>query len=408
MINEFTLSILDEIDESTNDSEFYVIESYIDMLNKDIMIFTESSKKKDEDMGVGDRMKEYSKNDSNKFVTVIAFIPRLIAALAKTITSKFAKTGIGKAFGSITKYFADAKDAKEKRQRVKDLNEKLKPHGFEFYYDEVKDKIRLKKSGARFLMLISWLSAMTLTTYNLVKKTLKSIENKDDNALVRLKDDLRRLVHRAENEEKVTKTELLDDSIDSIDIMIKSIKNVGAELTTLGLGIAGAANYASKRALAKDDPKEAEKAALFDKHVSETAGYITKIIGIITATIGSLSVITDWGEMIKDIAHGKINAADRDKVIRTRLKWKGYNINDLSDKEWLYLYKNELKSQAADMDDAINRLCEEKGIDPNSPDHMDYLTNHEIKEKMKDILDEFRHKNFPDKGDYTRTGDESI
>ena len=77
MNTELTLSILDDIDESTSDSELYVIESYMDMLDKDIMIFTESSKKKkDEDMSVGDRMKEYSKNDSNKFVTAIAFIPR--------------------------------------------------------------------------------------------------------------------------------------------------------------------------------------------------------------------------------------------------------------------------------------------------------------------------------------------
>lgn len=386
-------SVLNEIDESTDDSEFYVIESYIDMLNKDMMFVTESAKKKkDDDMSIGDRMKEYSKNDSNKFVTAIAFIPRLIAALAKTITTKFAKTGIGKAFGSINDYVKDAKDAKEKRQRVKDLNEKLKPHGFEFYYDEVKDKIRLKKSGARFLMLLSWLSAMTLTTYNLIKKIKKSIENKDDNALVRLKDDLRRLAHRAENEEKVTKTELLDDSIDSIDIMIKSIKNVGAELTTLGAGITGAASYASKRALAKDDPEEAEKAALFDKHVSETAGYITKVIGIITATIGSLSVITDWGELIKDIVHKKNDAVNDGKLMVERLTKKGYT---KTHPDWDTMYDKEPEAYLNDRKEAIKRVLERKGKDPDDPNSSKYLSEGEIDDEMEKLLEEYKQEHFP-------------
>lgn len=396
MNNELTLSILDDIDESTSDSELYVIESYMDMLDKDIMIFTESSKKKkDEDMGVGDRMKEYSKNDSNKFVTAIAFIPRLIAALAKTITSKLAKSGIGKAFKSISDYFKGVKEEKEKRQRVEDLNEKLKPYGFEFYYDEVKDKIRLKKSAARVLALIGWLNAMVLGTYSLVKKFKKSIDNKDDNAIVRLKDDFKKLLSKAENKEKVDPHDMIDDTIDSISIALNSILSVGAELALLGVGIGGLTGYASKVALTKDDPEKASKDSKMYNDIAQTTSYLTKIVGIITAAVGSLTVITKWGEIVKDISHAKKDAKEDRELIETRLKKKGYIKANMSFDEWNKLYEKEPASYKEDYEEAKKRVLQDKGKDINDPKAKDYLSEGEINDKMDEILEEFRQKNNP-------------
>ena len=395
MNTELTLSILDDIDESTSDSVFYVIESYMDMLDKDMMIFTESSKK-NADMSIGDMMKEYSKNDSNKLVTAIAFIPRLIASLAKTITSKLAKSGIGKAFKSISDYFEGVKEEKEKRQRVKDLNEKLKPYGFEFYYDEVKDKIRLKKSAKRFLALIGWLNAMVLSTYSLVKKFKKSIENKDDNAIVRLKDDFKKLLGKAENKEKVDPHDMIDDTIDAIDIALKSILSVGAELALLGVGIGGLTGYASKVALTKDDPEKASKNSTMYNNIAQTTSYLTKIVSIITAAVGSLTVITKWGEIVKDISHAKKEKREDRELIEERLRKKGYIKANMSFAEWSKLYEDEPENIKKDHEDAIRRILKRKGKDYSEENIKRYTAEGEIADEMNEILEEYRQKNNPD------------
>ncbi len=401
MINDTTISLLDEIDDSSLDAEFHVIESFIDLYDKysglydnsdSFEVFTESAKKK-EDKSIGEQLKDASKKDSNKLVTAIAFIPRLIGILAKSITSKLAKTGIGKAFKSLSDYFKNCKAEDEKRERVKQLNEAMKKSGknFEFYYDEIKGKIRIKKSGTRFLMLLGWLNALVLTTYALVKKLYK-IKKGDNDSLSRLKDDFKHLLKKSENQDKLDPHDVIDDSIDSIATTFGVITNIGAELGVLAAGAHGLFEYKTMQKLTKDDPEVAEKDAAFYRNLADTSSYMTKIIAIITGTIGSLGVITKWGEIIQDINDKLKERADDNKIILDRLDKKGYNNESMSPAEREKLYAEERSHIIADKERATKEILEEKGKEDTPANRVKYVPVGEIEDKMEEYLKEEREK----------------
>ena len=396
MNNELTLSILNDIDDSTVSSELYVIESFMDMFDKELLIydntssyevFTESAKKND-DKGVGDRLKDYSKNDPSKIITAIAFIPRLIVAIAKTISSKFAKTGIGKAFKSINDYFDEAKSAREKRERVKELNEKTKPLGYEFYYDEVKGKIRLKASGKRFLILLGWLNALILTTYSNFKKLKKSVENRDDNAITRLKDDFKKLLGKAQNQEKLDPHDMIDDSIDSISLVIKNISGLTAELAVLGAGATELFKYKNMKAHTKDDPMEADVDAKMYKDLAETSSYLTKIVGIIAATVGSLNIISKWGEIVEDISHSQKRRADKDKLILDRVTRKGLDKDHLTTSEWKDAFANEIDDYNQDVEEAYKRILDRQGKEDTKANRAKYVSSGELEDMIEVVFKE--------------------
>jgi len=384
---ELTLSILDDIDESTSDSVFYVIESYMDMLDKDMMIFTESSKK-NADMSIGDMMKEYSKNDSNKLVTAIAFIPRLITAIAKSIKNKLAKTKMGEVFSSVNNYCNDVKSAKEKRKRVEEINSKVKQYGFEFYYDEVKDKIRLKKSGKRFLILLSWLNAFILTTYAMVKRLKTAIENKDQTAIAKLKNDFKKLISKNTNGEHVSAGDMIEDSLDVISETIGHILSIAGELTVLGTGITGLFEYKKILAAAKDNPDDAERSNKFYNDLAETSSYITKIVGIITAAIGSLTVITKWGDIFKDIHHLNKENAATEEMLKHRFDVKGYAKDNILPSKRQEVINKEREDYINDVEEAYKRILSSKNKEDTPENRKKYVSSGDLDDMVETILQE--------------------
>lgn len=387
MNTELTLSILDDIDECTSDSEFYVIESYMDMLDKDMMIFTESSKK-NADMSIGDMMKEYSKNDSNKLVTAITFIPRLITAIAKSIKNKLAKTKMGEVFSSVNNYCNDVKSAKEKRKRVEEINSKVKQYGFEFYYDEVKDKIRLKKSGKRFLILLSWLNAFVLTTYAMVKRLKTAIENKDQTAISKLNNDFKKLISKNANSEHVSAGDMIEDSLDVISETIGHILSIAGELTVLGTGITGLFEYKKILSAAKDDPDDAERSNKFYNDLAETSSYITKIVGIVTATIGSLTVITKWGDIFKDIHHLNKENAATEEMLKHRFDVKGYAKDNILPSKRQEVIDKEREDYINDVEEAYKRILSSKNKEDTPENRKKYVSSGDLDDMVETILQE--------------------
>ena len=393
----FMDTILNDIDNASIETELHVIESFVDMFDKystlydnckSYDVFTESAK--NEDKSIKDQLKESSKNDSNKFVSIIAFIPRLIKILVQTIKNKLLKTKIGEAFKSLSTSFKKSKNADEKRQRVNNLNDELKARGstYEFFYDEEKDKIRLKKSGKRFLAVLGWLASIIPVTFNLADK-ISNLKEGDTSAVIKLKNDLKTLITK---QGKVSPHDVIDDSIDSISETLALITNASAELTALSVGASGLFGHKKMKAMTKDDPDEAEKNSSFYNELEKASSYFAKIVGIITTAIGSLGIITDWGDIIKKGNNAVRTTVDELEMASYRVRKKGYANEQLLSSEYQELLEAEKDLYKQDVERATKEILESKNKEDTPENRKKYVAAGDVEDKIEDYLKEERRR----------------
>ena len=120
---------IDAINDVSKESELAVMEAMISDVEKYVVMMENYNGDVEQFESVfqeGDilkRVKKEGKKDSNKLVTVLMFIPRLIRALADIIKRKFEDDKLGDKFKDFGKKLANSNDKEEKVKKIKPMRD---------------------------------------------------------------------------------------------------------------------------------------------------------------------------------------------------------------------------------------------------------------------------------------------
>lgn len=303
MINDQILNEIDNIDITRSNAEVGVIESMISIIDKSLTI-SENCENDDissfsifQEGSILDDVKKKSKKDDNKLITVIKFIPRLIIAIIDSIkksmkdnkkNSEKAKNG-SKKLNSLSK--------KEKEEKVKELNKKFNGD-VECYVDEKSGKIKFKNTGSRLLKRIGMDMALIYNTYKLVKRIKGHMDVLNPSDVRNFIDDCDKVIH---GDKSVSKLDLFDGGLDSIGEILGDLFTLSGEITLVLGQISERTDNIIKKDMIKDVPNEKKQETL--QSLNQLASRLTKINALITGALGSVKVLTKWGNFISDIGH---------------------------------------------------------------------------------------------------------
>lgn len=301
MISTDILESLDIVTESSIDSEISVMSAIIMDYKKELIMeeFIMESKKNEE--GVFDKIKRESKNDDNKFITILKFIPRLVIALGEKIKKAIKDSkiinSIKDEFGKLSK----SKELKEKQARVDQLNEEFKGKAT-FYVDEKSGKIKCK-SGSIFKTL-GWVSTMLFSTYSLFKKIFNEFDVMKETSIKKFIDDCKRILTNRGS--TVSKFDFFEDFVEATSSVLDLFTHINGEIAGLSIGIKERIETSIMNEKTKelpDDVKIKRKQQLTE--LSDKITTITATIGagagVLTTIVSRLGAICSFGDSIKEI-----------------------------------------------------------------------------------------------------------
>lgn len=339
--------MIDNIDSVKNDSEIYVIESMINLIDKTFMIseyydgddistfavFQESD-------SILDKVKKESKKDDNKFITILMFLPRLIKALINSIKiPKDSKKAIEKFKKNAEKL--DGLSTHEKEIKVKELNKKFNGEA-ECYLDEKSGKIKFKKDKGKFLIKLTMHSALILSTYNLFKRIRAELDIFEPSNIRTFIDDCDKVIH---GDKSISKVDLFNGGLSALSDLMKDFFAISGEVTIIGTEICTKLDDMIKKDMIKDVPNEKKQQIM--QNINALSSRITKINAEVAAAVGSMGVLLDWGELLGNIfgaAEEKNKEMDeiRDQIEAANPKHENESEQDYR-RRMLPLIENEAK-----------------------------------------------------------------
>ena len=404
---------IDEIDAISKESELAVMEAMISDVEKYVVMMENYNGNVEQFESVfqeGDilkRVKKEGKKDSNKLVTVLMFIPRLIRALADIIKRKFEDDKLGDKFKDFGKKLAHSNDKEEK---VKKINAEFKGKA-ECYIDE-DGKIKFKKQKGALIEKLMYAVGLAVATDKLFKRIEKEFDYENPSKIRSFVDDVDKLIH---GDESVTKKDLFDGGFDAVGDAIKHVTSLTAEFALISAGIEKKADEMRMKNMAKDNENPKLQEAL--KYTTELTSKMTKLNAIISAALGSVSILTDFGKMLGDWVSsmversGNIGASleeaydayiDDDlkkEFPKGVIKEKDENGNEIERDETDEEYLKRLRSKVArrkDIKDVIKKQMDIKKQKKQDAKDQEKQRKEDIKNAYKQKKQEMRNKNKKD------------
>lgn len=293
MNKEAVLESIDSIDSVCLDTEIAVLEAMVSSYEKYAIIVENCDCETDQfdfvvqEGKVLDEVKKKGKKDSNKFVTVLMFIPRLIKTLCEIIKKKL-DSSYSEKMKEADKKFNSIKDRKEKEKKVKEVNEKLAGKA-ECYIDEKSGKIKFKKDPKSIPATVGWLMATTVTVSKVYERIRDEFDYENPSKIRSFIDDLDKAIH---GDKSVTKSDIFEGGLEAVGDGLKHITGITAVMTTTAGSIEKIADKMRMNNMISDksDPKKEETL----KNVTELTGKMTKINAMITGAVGSISLFVDY------------------------------------------------------------------------------------------------------------------
>lgn len=146
------ISVIDNIDDIRSNTEISVIESMVSFIDKGFVLYENKPESFNneylmfQEASVLDEVKKQEKKDSNKLISIIKFIPRIIIAFCKSLTNKFEKSDLGKRLKKHSKKLDKHSSKLTKQIKVNQINEEFKGQ-FRCYVDDKSGKIKFEKDG---------------------------------------------------------------------------------------------------------------------------------------------------------------------------------------------------------------------------------------------------------------------
>ena len=404
---------IDAIDAISKESELAVMEAMISDVEKYVVMMENYNGDVEQFESIfqeGDilkRVKKEGKKDSNKFVTVLMFIPRLIRALADIIKRKFEDDKLGDKFKEFGKKLAHSNDKEEK---VKKINAEFKGKA-ECYIDE-DGKIKFKKQKGALIEKLMYTVGMAVATDKLFKRIEKEFDYENPSKIRSFVDDVDKIIHGDEN---VTKKDLFDGGFDAVGDAIKHVTSLTAVFALIAAGIDKKAEELRMKNMAKDNENPKLQEAL--KYTTELTSKMTKLNAIISASLGSVSILTDFGKMLGDFVSDMI---ERNSKIGTNLeeaydayidddlkkefpkgfiKEKDENGKEIKREETDEEYLKRLRSKVArrtDVKDILKKTVDIKKQKKKDLEDQEKQRKEDIKKAYKQKKQEMRNKNKKD------------
>lgn len=285
-------------------SEMYVIEALSNNYNKESCILEYDSNMNNQyrivqEGEVLDKVKKESKNDKNKLITIIKFIPRLIKAFIETLKPDKKKKDKFKKVKDNLKKFDSLPQAK-KEQKVAELNERFKGQ-HEFYIDKETGKIKIKNNMKNIIETI-WSSYLFLkNTYDLVKEIKTQLDPLNPGSVNKFVDKCDNVIHIHKNGNEVPGNEivdLIDSGLSGTADVVSICSKIAAEI----LSVIGVIHTASDKILTheviKDMPNE--KVVKLTEGLSKLTAKISKINILVSGVLGNIDVVTGLLNSITD------------------------------------------------------------------------------------------------------------
>jgi len=324
-----------------------------------------------------DKVKKEGKKDSNKLVTVLMFIPRLIKALVDVLKKKFKDADIGDKIKEAGKKLNKEKD---KEAKVKEINNEFDGKA-ECYIDEKTGKIKFKKDTKSVIATASYLMVLTNSTLNLYHRIEKEFDYENPSKIRSFIDDIDKLIH---GNKDVTTSDIFEGGFEALGDALKHITSLTGELTLISGGVEKMAEKLRMRDMAKDKENPKVQEAL--KNTTELTGKMTKLNAIITGAVGSVSVFVDFAKNIFNLG-GAVKETAKQSEEDTLEAVDTYITDEIR--------KNNPQKNGESDEDYLQRLRREA---------IKNVSDKEIRGKMKDIKK--KHKEDA-KAEYKREKEEA-
>lgn len=296
MIREELLASIELIDDYSRESEMAVIEAMVlDFEKYTIMMesYDDTSEEFDnvfQEGSILDRVKKEGKKDKNKLITILKFIPRIVIAIFDSIKKKFKDADLGNKIKESGKKLNEDRD---KKAKVEAINKEFEGKA-ECYIDEKTGKIKFKKDKKSVIAKVTYLMVLTTATANLFKRIQKEFDYDNPSKIRSFIDDIDKLIHG--NKEGLTAGDIFDGGFEALGDAIKHITSLTGEFALISAGIENTANEIRMRLMA--DTKEHPKMEEALKATTELTEKMTNLSGIITATLGSVSLVTEFAQIV--------------------------------------------------------------------------------------------------------------
>lgn len=311
LIKESILESIDSINDTSLDAEIAVVEAMVASFEKYTLIMENY----DGDIGnfdyvvqegkVLDDVKKKGKKDSNKLVTVLMFIPRLIKALCDIIKKKIDKS-TGDKVKEAGKQFDQIKDKKEKQKKVEEINKKLDGKA-ECYFDEKSGKLKFKKDPHSVINTLAWLATTTVTTSKVFDKIKEEFDVTNPTKIRTFIDDLDAAVH---GNQDVSKADLFEGGLEAAGDALGHIAGISAVMAMTAKDVENMADKLRMKDMLKDNESEKKQEIL--KNVSELSSKMTKVNGMIAGAIGAVSLAIDSILLVFGIGKDTVNKTKED------------------------------------------------------------------------------------------------
>lgn len=302
------IDLIDQIDEISMDAEAAIMESMINEYGKYLMIMENYSGNDEifqeaKNESIMDSVKAKEKKDSNKFVSILKLIPRILIQIFKRIGNMIKDSKLGKKIKENISSLNKG-DAPTIKAKVAALNKKAKGE-FEFYYDEKSGKIKLK-SGFDIFETIFWFGG----AYKTITKIVDTInderdfmkEHKISEMIRETKEIITDKDKREDYKNLAVGSDFINRLTDTLGDVIDDIGDATGIVTTLTLTSKKLAQYSANKELLKDVPSEKKLSMMKDietlsSNLSKIGMMISGVTTVISTIFGTFNDIS--GEYIK-------------------------------------------------------------------------------------------------------------
>lgn len=315
MIEKEMLLAIDNIDDEMDDSSFCVLESLVSLYSKEIdfMDFCSNELKNEIFMEgeILDEVKKQGKKDSNKLITFLAFIPRLIIATCKAIGKAFSDSSLGKKIQQTSDAFDKKANAEQKKAKVAEINQK---EGKEtVYFDEKSGKIKFTKTWHEPVAALFWLAATADMIYNLFTNIKAEFDVTNPSKIRTFIDECDKIIHKQSD---ASKSEMIDMGIGALGDMIDHVSNSAGLITTVGAAASTLVTKKLEEHKLNDSNPEDHKVLVTIKELSNkmmiiNAGVFaaTKIIGVGKKMLKYLGIFVERGEAKQALSEAAVERA---------------------------------------------------------------------------------------------------
>ena len=340
MISNEIFAAIDTINTEVENSSFCVLESMVALYSKEIdfMDFC-TNELKDEYIMEGsvlDNVKKSSKKDSNKLITFLLFIPRLIKEMCKAIGKAFSDSSLGKKLKEASDKFERHANATEKEAKVKEINEK---EGKEVvYFDKKSGKIKFKRSWKDALSAVAWLGGVGDLMYHLFTNISNEFDVTNPTKIRKFVDECDKILHKRKEHRL---PEVIDMGLGALGDLIGHISGFSGGLTAAGFAASSLVDTKLKELRLNGETEDNHQVLVAVKELSNK-------LMIINAAILAGTKLLDVAKKIVGYINIPIARVDRNRELDERAIAKIYKM--ITDKNPKILENHPRKDGLSDRD----------------------------------------------------------